>query len=361
MAKKIQSTKSIEKKFDILRIAIAIIISLLLAFILIAIVGQSPIEALRQFMLEPLMSKRNFGNVIELAIPLTFAGLSVCVMFQCNQFNMGVEGAFFFGGLSAGYIATTFMLPAGLHPVAAIIGGAITGMIICTIPAVLKVKWNANEVVSSLMLNYVVLYFGYYILQYIMLDPAAGYPASRTFSAAAKLPVIVNKTRIHAGVFLALILVVLVYIFIYKTKWGYSIRMIGKNEKFSKYSGMSIGGTIILSQLVGGALAGAGGATEVLGMYTRFSWVSLPGYGFDGIIIAILARNNPIFVPLAALFLAYLRIGADIMSRRTDIAPEFVAFVQSFIILLVGAKLFLEKYKHKKIVENSTLKEAKEV
>lgn len=96
-------------------------------------------------------------------------------------------------------------------------------------------------------------------------------------------------------------------------------------------------------------------------MYTRFSWVSLPGYGFDGIIIAILARNNPMFVPLAAVFLAYLRIGADIMARRTDIAPEFVSFVQSFIILLVGAKLFLERYKHKKIVENSTLKEKKEV
>ena len=90
-------------------------------------------------------------------------------------------------------------------------------------------------------------------------------------------------------------------------------------------------------------------------MYTRFSWVRRPGDGFDGIIIAILAGNNPIFVPLAAVFLSYLRIGADIMSRRTDIAPEFVSFVQSFIILLVGAKLFLEKYKHKKIVENSAL------
>ena len=355
MNKKGQSAKSIEAQYNILRVAIAILISLLLAFVLIALVGGNPLDALKQFILEPISSRRNFGNVIELAIPLTFAGLAVCVMFQCNQFNMGVEGAFFFGGLTAGYFASNLSLPLPLHLLLAILCGAISGMLICVIPAVMKVKWNANEVVSSLMLNYVVLYLGNFILQYIMLDPTAGYPASSQFASSAKLPLLVSKTRIHAGLFLALILIVLIYIFVYKTKWGYSIRMVGKNENFARYSGIGVGGTILLSQLVGGALAGAGGATEVLGMYTRFSWVRLPGYGFDGIIIAILAGNNPIFVPLAAVFLSYLRIGADIMSRRTDIAPEFVSFVQSFIILLVGAKLFLEKYKHKKIVENSAL------
>ena len=130
---------------------------------------------------------------------------------------------------------------------------------------------------------------------------------------------------------------------------------------FAKYSGIGVGGAIVLSQVIGGAVAGMGGAVEILGMYTRFSLTSLPGYGFDGIIIAILAKNNPLFVPFAALFLAYLRIGADIMSRRTDVAPEVVSIVQSLIILLVGAKLFLEHYKHKKIVENSTLQSGQEV
>ena len=120
MNKKGQSAKSIEAQYNILRVAIAILISLLLAFVLIALVGGNPLDALKQFILEPISSRRNFGNVIELAIPLTFAGLAVCVMFQCNQFNMGVEGAFFFGGLTAGYFASNLSLPLPLHLLLAI-------------------------------------------------------------------------------------------------------------------------------------------------------------------------------------------------------------------------------------------------
>ncbi|WP_195522042.1 ABC transporter permease [Hungatella hathewayi] len=361
MENKRQSTKGIEKKFEVIRVFVAVCIALVIAFVLISIVSSSPAEALRQFLIGPLMSGRNFGNVIELTIPLIFSGLAVCVMFQCNQFNMGAEGAFFFGGLAASYVAATFILPAGIHPVIAIFAGGAVGIVICLIPALLKVKWGANEVVSSLMLNYIVLYLGTYILQYVMLDAGAGYSASGQFEKTAKLPVIIPKTRVHTGLFLALALVIITYLLIYKSKWGYAIRMTGKNSMFAKYSGIGVGGAIVLSQVIGGAVAGMGGAVEILGMYTRFSWTSLPGYGFDGIIIAILAKNNPLFVPFAALFLAYLRIGADIMSRRTDVAPEVVSIVQSLIILLVGAKLFLEHYKHKKIVENSTLQSGQEV
>lgn len=356
-----QTAKKIEKKVEVIRVLIAVLIALAIAFLLILVVSATPLFALEQFLMGPLMSKRNLGNVIELTIPLIFAGLAVSVMFQCNQFNMGGEGAFFFGGLISGYVATAFLLPAGIHPAVAILAGGGGGMVICLIPALLKVRWGANEVVSSLMLNYIALYLGTYFLQYVMLDAGAGYSASRVFVASARLPVIVPRTRIHAGIFLALALTVLTYLLVYKTKWGYAIRMTGKNQRFARYSGISVGGTVILSQMIGGAVAGMGGATQVLGMYTRFSWTSLPGYGFDGIIIAILSKNNPLYVPFAAFFLAYLRIGADIMSRRTDVSPEVVSVVQALIILLVGAKLFLDHYKHKKIVKNTGLGSGQEV
>lgn len=354
MKNKPVTSKEIEKQFEIIRVLGAIAISLMAAFLLISMVSAQPAEALKQFLFGPVMSMRSFGNVIELMIPLIFAGLSICVMFQCNQFNMAAEGAFFIGGLAASYVAVNFILPYGIHPAMAILAGGAVGVIVCTIPALLKVKWGANEVVSSLMLNYIMLFLGSYILQYFMLDSNAGFPASHLLEKTAKLPVMIPKTRVHAGLILAIALVILVYLFIYKTKWGYAIRMVGQNENFAKYSGIGVGSTIIMSQVIGGALAGMGGATEVLGMYTRFSWISLPGYGFDGIIIAILSKNNPKFVPLSAFFLAYLRIGADIMARRTDVAPEVVAIVQALIILLIAAKMFLNKYKHRKIVENSS-------
>lgn len=353
MKNKPVTSKTIEKQFEIIRVLGAILISLMVAFLLISLVSAEPAEALKQFLFGPVMSMRSFGNVIELMIPLVFGGLAICVMFQCNQFNMAAEGAFFIGGLAAAYIAVNFVLPNGIHPALALLAGAVAGIIACTIPAILKVKWGANEVVSSLMLNYILLFFGTYILQYFMLDSNAGFPATHLLEKSAKLPVMIPKTRVHAGFILAAFLVVIVYIFIYKTRWGYAIRMVGQNQNFARYSGISVGATILMSQVIGGALAGIGGATEVLGMYTRFSWVSLPGYGFDGIIIAILSKNNPKYVPLSAFFLAYLRIGADIMARRTDVAPEVVAVVQSLIILLIAAKMFLNKYKHRKIVENT--------
>ncbi|WP_067139391.1 ABC transporter permease [Oceanivirga salmonicida] len=356
MKNKVSSSKSIELKFDLIRTLLAIFISLIIAFIFIFIVSEEPYEAIKRFFIGPIMNKRNFGNVIELTIPLIFAGLSISVMFQANQFNMAAEGAFFLGGLSSSIIAVGIQLPFGIHPMIAILFGGIVGTFVCLIPAILKVVWNANEIVSSLMLNYIILYLGTYILQYYLLDTTAGYSATHKFLKSAKLPILLSKTRIHFGIIIALILVVVTYIFVYKNKYGYEIRILGQNINFAKYTGISVGGTIILSQIIGGFIAGIGGAIEVLGMYTRFSWVALPGYGFDGIIIAILSKNNPLFVPLAAFFLAYLRIGADIMSRRTDVAPEVVSIVQAMIILLIAAKMFLSKYKNRKIIENSQLK-----
>jgi ABC-type uncharacterized transport system permease subunit len=351
--KKELTSKTIENRFEVFRVVVAIAIAMAVALILIFFTSKQPLEALNWFLLGPIKSLRNFGNVLQLFIPLTFAGLAIAVMFQCNQFNMAAEGAFFIGGIGAAIIAVKITLPIGIHPFVGILTGAVLGAVVCAIPGIFKVKWGANEVVSSLMLNYIMLFLGTYILQYFLLDPSAGYPASNLFPDTARLPVIIPKTGVHTGIIIVAVLVLLVYLFMYRTKWGYAIRITGQNDKFAKYSGVGVGSTIILSQLVGGALAGAGGATQVLGMYTRFSWTSLPGYGFDGIIISILAKNNPAYVPMAAFFLAYLRIGADIMSRKTDIAPEVVAIVQALIILLVAAKMFLDKYKHRLIVKNS--------
>lgn len=350
---KVVSSKSIEGRFEIIRVLVAIGIALIAALVLIALVSEQPVEALSQFLLGPVQSLRNFGNVLELFIPLTFTGLAVSVMFQCNQFNMAAEGAFFIGGLGAGVIATRITLPMGIHPLVGILFGGLLGAIACSIPGLFKVRWGANEVVSSLMLNYILLYLGGYILQYKLLNPGAGYPASDLFPASAILPKITSSPEVHAGIILVVVLVAAVYLFLYKSKWGYAIRITGRNEAFAKYSGIGVGSTILLSQIVGGIIAGMGGAVEVLGMYQRFSWTALPGYGFDGIIIATLAKNNPAFIPLAAFFLAYLRIGADIMARRTDVATEVVAVVQASIILLVAAKMFLGKLKHRQIVANS--------
>ena len=139
----------------------------------------------------------------------------------------------------------------------------------------------------------------------------------------------------------------------YRTKLGYSIRMTGKNRDFARYVGTGVTGTILISQLIGGAIAGLGGATEMLGLYTRFQYQGQPGYGFDGLMIAILASNNPALVPVAAIFLAYINTGADIMNRMSDVPAEIVSIMQTIIVVLVVAKMFLSRMKHRAIVRNA--------
>lgn len=342
---------SIETRFEMLRFSAAVGIAVLLSFIIIVLVSREPFAALRNLFLGPLSSWRRFGNVVELAITLTFSGLAVSVMFSANQFNMGAEGSFYAAGAVAAMTALAIPLPPVLHPFTAIVLGAITGAIVCVIPALLKARWGASELVSSLMLNYVFFYFTRYFANTVFKDPDSGYVSTYLLPLSAKLPRIVAGTRIHAGLFIVLLAVIVTVIFMRRTTWGYALIQTGRNPAFAEYSGINTGAVLIYSQLIGGSIAGIGGAVEILGMYDRFQWQNLPGYGFDGVIVAILAKNKPQFVPLAAFLLSYIRIGADRMSTATDVTSEMIAIIQGIIIMLVAAQAFMSMRRQKMLVK----------
>ena len=342
---------NIETRFEILRFSSAIGIAVLLSFIIIVLVSKEPFTALKNLFLGPLSSWRRFGNVIELAITLTFTGLAVSVMFSANQFNMGAEGSFYAAGAVAAMAALALPLPPVIHPFVTIILGGLTGAVICAIPALLKTRWGASELVSSLMLNYVFFYFTRYFANTVFKDPDCGYVATFLLPVTAKLPRIVSGTRIHAGLFIILVVVIITVIFIRRTVWGYALIQTGRNPAFAEYSGINTRTVMIYSQLVGGCIAGIGGSVEVLGMYDRFQWQNLPGYGFDGVIVAILAKNKPQYVPLAAFLLSYIRIGADRMSTATDVTSEMISIIQGIIIMLVAAQAFMSSRKQKMLIK----------
>lgn len=178
--------------------------------------------------------------------------------------------------------------------------------------------------------------------------------ASYKLPAESELPTIIKGTNIHAGLLLALLVAVLGYVFLFKTRTGYELRLTGENESFARYSGINIVKVVLISQMVGGMIAGMGGGVELLSpIYSRFSWTALLGYGWDAIIICTLARKNPLYTPLAALFLAYLRTGASIMARYTDVTLEIVQITQGIIILLVVAEQFLSGMKHRMIAREA--------
>lgn len=343
------------KKFDILRTVFSVVIALLISFVIIFFVSEEPVNAIVQLVTGPFKSKRNLANVVEAMIPLIFTGTGVCIMFSANQINLAGEGAFHIGGLVAAVCALKFALPAGVSPVVCLILAAVAGAILTAIPAVMKIKTGSPELVSSLMINYIALWFSTFVLMQIICDPATG-SASYQIPATAELATLMQGTRIHTGLIIAILVAVLGYLFLYKTKMGYQLRITGENEEYAKYSGISIVKVILVSQLLGGFIAGLGGGVELLSpIYDRFTWTSLLGYGWDAIIICTLAKKNPLYTPFAALFLAYLRTGASIMSRATDVSFEIVQVTQAIIILFVVAEQFLSKYKHKMIA-----KEAKE-
>lgn len=340
------------KRFDILRTLLSVIIALGISFILIFMMSEQPVEAIKNLLFGPLSSKRNMGNVIESMIPLIFTGTGVCIMFSANQINLSGEGAFQIGGLAASCVAIYFTADI-LSPAAALICAGLAGALFSVVPAILKVTTTASEMVSSLMINYLALYFGTYMLNNVIADPKAN-AASYELCEASELPVLIGGTRVHLGLIIALLVAVLGYFFLYKTKLGYELRLTGENGTFAKYSGVNIVKVVVLSQLIGGFIAGLGGGVEMLSpIYSRFNWTSLTGYGWDAIIICTLSKMNPLYTPFAALFLAYLRTGASIMSRRTDVTLEIVQITQGIIIILVVAEQFLSGYRHKLIAKEA--------
>lgn len=341
------------KRFELFRMLFAILIALLISFVIIFFISEDPITAIVTLITGPLKSKRNMGNVVESMIPLIFTGTGVCIMFSANQINLATDGGFHLGGLVAAFVVLKFGLPGGLSPVVALFLAAAAGAVFCTIPALMKIKTSSPELVSSLMLNYISQWICTFILMSFLQDPSVG-SASYKLPDNSQLPIIVGGTNIHIGLILALIVAVLGYVFLYKTKTGYELRLTGENEAFARYSGINIVKVILVSQMVGGIIAGLGGGVELLGpIYTRFSWLSLLGYGWDAIIICTLAKKNPLYTPLAALFLAYLRTGASVMARYTDVTLEIVQITQGIIILLVMAEQFLSGMKHRMIAKEA--------
>ncbi len=349
--------------FTLLRGLAAILLALAVAAIFIFISSDEPLTALKYLLLGPVVSFRATGNVFNTTsfltilaamIPTIFSGLAVCVMFSANQFNLGGEGAIMLGGFVGALLGIYLDLNTGLHQVVCVLAGAVAGGLIMLIPAILKVKLGASEMVTSLMMNYVVMFVILHFLNFVFADRSKGATQTFPFQETAKIPeIIANGTKLTWGFVVALIFVVIIALLMYRTRWGYAIRMIGINQSFAQYSGMQVGTVIILSQVIGGMLSGMGGSIEVLGRFSTFLWRELPGYGWLGITIAILAKNNPIFVPFAAFFIAYLNKGCNLMATYSDVPSEMIDIIQAAIFLFFAAEQFLAKYRQRIVVRNA--------
>ena len=210
--------KQIEKIMDAAKTVAAVLLSFMATVLLICLVSSTPLQTVKDFFMGPFQTVRRMGNIIEMAIPICFTGCGICIMYSTGHINMGSSGYFYAGGLAASVLAYGVLLPAGVHPLACILFGGVITALIAAIPAVLCIQWDINEVVSSLMLNYIWVYLGTWILRSFMLDPTAGFNASKAYQESAMLPRLLPGTRIHAGLLIAAAVIVFSWLFLKKTK-----------------------------------------------------------------------------------------------------------------------------------------------
>lgn len=351
---------SAKSKHKVLRMFVSILIGLALAIALIFIASDRPLTSIKFLFTAPLTSWPYFSMWIQNTLPLIFTGVAVCVMFSANQFNLGLEGSFLMGGFVGGALANIYLFKGNV--VAGIIGGCliggIVGAIITLIPAILERLVGASIMVTSLMMNYICLWASQWLLFSYFKDPKTS--AGTYYWTDGRKPIFVStfgkgssKLTVYWAVILAAIVVVVFWLILYKTKFGFRIRMVGQNKNFAKYIGVSVPVVAIASQILGGFIGGVGGAAEVLSIFTSYSWQDLTGYGWDGVTMAIFAANNPKNVPIAALFIGYLRTGAYIMSLKTGVQNDLTSVVEGVIILFLLAERFLQGTYRKMIIKEA--------
>lgn len=351
------SNKKINLLVDAVKLALIIFIACALVSLIVLLVSDDPMTAITSFFIGPFTALRRIGNIIEAAAPLMFTALAVIIIFGSGQFSMIAEGSFFIGTSGAMIIAIACKLPGGVHPAVAILFAGFCGALVSLVPAVLKMKWNVSELVTSIMFNYVVQFFAIYLVSYHFREVSSSSLASLKFEETAGLPVVIPGTRIHAGIVLGIVLCILVWFFLYRTSFGTRLRITGENPLFAKYSGLKVTSLMLVAQIIAGAIAGMGGGAEILGMYNRFKWTTSPGYGWTGIVVALLARSNPLLVPLAAAFIGYLNVGADIMARSSDVGREVVDIIQGVMMFLIAADALLRGWRQSLIVKAAKAEE----
>lgn len=319
----------------------AIIISVIAALAIIFVVSEDPVYSAHLFLIAPFTKFRYFANIIENMIPMIFTSLGMCFIISCGEFNLSIEGAFHAGGFIAASIAILTSNIIFHNSLFAILIAAIIGSLIVFIPSIIKIKSGGSELVASLMLNFIVLHICNYLLIKYIRDPMTGHGS---YQLDLELGQLITGTRIHVGLIIAILLILISHFLLYKTELGMKIRLVGSNKVYAENIGINISATLIIAQLIGGFLAGMGGAIEILSpIYDRYSWTSLMGFGWDAVIIAILAKNRPSQVPIYAFFLAYIRTGSYIMERNSDVSSDIVLIFQALIIIIFISESIIKR------------------
>ena len=343
---------------------IALLAMLVVGSLLFLMLGVDPAKALYIFFIEPLTSLYNLSELLIKASPLILIALGLAVGFRAQLFNIGAEGQLTMGAVLGGGVAILFhdqigwwILP--LMIVMGAIGGAIWGLI----PALLKTHFNAQETLTTLMMNYVAFFLLMYLVNGPWRDPdGMNFPQSVMFSESATLPLIFEGTRVNASIFITLIAVAIFWVFIRKTMLAYTLEVSGQAPLAAKYAGFSSRKAIWLSLGISGLMAGIAGICEVAGPIGQLNPNISPGYGYAAIIVAYLGRLNPIGIVLSGFLMALIYLGGELAQMELQLPVAITGVFQGLLLLfLLASDALIEnryRFMHKKPKPTSTSAQA---
>lgn len=332
-------------------LSLAIVAALIIGAFIMIFNGQNPIVGYTSLIVGAFGSKYRIATTLAKTVPLILTGLATAISFRSGIFNIGGEGQLYLGAFAAAYVGFTFTsLPAFVAIILAMLASAAVGAAYAFIPAILKVKYKVDEVITTIMLNSVAILFTNYLVNYPFAADQGKMGGTNMIDAAYKFPKLVRLSKLNTSIFYTALIALFLYYLLQKTSFGYNFKMVGENAIFSKYAGISNGKYMIVSMLISGALCGIAGAFEVYGTHYRFLQNISPGFAFDGMLVALIVRNNPVGIIFMSLFFATLKTGSISMELVTGIPSEMVLVIQSIIILFIaGEQGFKKIYKKMKL------------
>ncbi|MBC8140602.1 MAG: ABC transporter permease [Armatimonadetes bacterium] len=335
------------------RAAIALLVALLLGGIVIAVAQRdatAPIKAYSALLAGAVGSPQAWANTLSRTMPLLLTGIGVSVALAAGLFNIGAEGQLAVGGLAAATVGFAAKgVPAPLVLILALTASAVGGAVWAFLPAYLKEKRGAHEVITAILLNYVAQNVTRYLVANPLKDPTSG-GNQRTPEVLATLPRLSSQYDVHAGLIIAVLAVVLVAVLLARSVWGYETRMVGAGSGAAEAAGIPVSTVRIRAMLASGALCGLGGAVLVLGVVPFKSFPADfygAGYGFDGLAVALLAGGSPFGVLPSALLFGALGAGAEQMDFDAGVPKQIVAVVQGILIVAVAARFVLPRWRKK--------------
>jgi simple sugar transport system permease protein len=309
--------------------------------------GASPLEGWALMLKGALGSTFALTETLTRATPLIFTGLAAAVAFRAKLWNIGAEGQLYIGAVVATWLgAGSFEMPAFLMIPYLFLAGAVGGGLLLLLPTLLKTKLQVDEVVTTLLLNFIVLLFVNWLVFGPWKDPMAmGWPQAAPVVDSALLPQLLAKTRLHLGFVIALACAVGAWWFMRATSWGFEIRAVGASPRASRFAGMPVNAVIVRTALLSGGLAAMAGVSELLGVKEYLTLDLSPGFGYSGIVVAMLAALHPLGVVASSLFVAVIYIGADSMSRAINISNYIADVTTAVCLLSVLVSMFLTRYR----------------